>query len=65
MRLIAWLLLAAVLIATGAFPWIAAVLAGAVALAVVGAVTLLVQPPILIAGLLILAAVTVKSRRHA
>ena len=65
MRLIAWLLLAAVLILTGAFPAIATVLAGAVALAATGLVTLLIQPPILITGLLILAAVTVKSRRPA
>jgi hypothetical protein len=62
MRVLVWLLLAAVLILTGAFPVIAAVLAGAVALAVSGAVALLVQPPILITGLLALVAVAVRRR---
>lgn len=62
MRVLLWLLLAAVLILTGAYPALAAVLAGAVALAVTGAVTLLMQPPILITGLLVLAAVSARRR---
>lgn len=62
MRLIAWLLLAAVLILIGAYPALAAVLAGAVALAVTGAVTLLMQPPILITGLVAFAAVSARRR---
>lgn len=62
MRLIAWLLLAAVLILIGAFPWLAAVLAGAVDLAVSGAVALLAQPPILITVLVALAASSARRR---
>lgn len=62
MRVLLWLLLAAVLILVGAYPALAAVLAGAVALAVSGAVALLAQPPILLTGLLVLAAVSARRR---
>lgn len=62
MRLIAWLLLAAVLILVGAYPALATVLAGAVALAVTGAVALLVQPPILLTVAVVAAAVATRRR---
>lgn len=64
MRALAALLLIPLLIVVGAFPWLAAAVAGLVALAVTGAVTLLAQPPILFAALAVLAASAVR-RRHA
>jgi hypothetical protein len=63
-RALMWLLLAALLILVGAFPWLATAVAGLMVLAASGAVALLAQPPILITGLLALAAVAVR-RRHA
>lgn len=62
MRVLLWLLLAAVLILIGAYPALATVLAGAVALAVNGAVALLAQPPILLTVLVALAAVSARRR---
>lgn len=62
MRLIVWLLALTVLVLVGAFPVIAAVLAGAVALAVSGAVALLTQPPILLTALVAVAAVATRRR---
>lgn len=62
MRTFAALLLLALLVLVGAFPWLAVTLAGLVALAVSGAVALLAQPPILITVLVALAAVATRRR---
>lgn len=62
MRVLLWLLLAAILVLIGAYPALATVLAGAVALAVTGAVALLVQPPILFTVLAVLVADAARRR---
>jgi hypothetical protein len=62
MRFFISLLALGLLVLVGAFPVLGAALVGLVALAVSGAVTLLAQPPILLAVLVTMAAMSARRR---